>query len=244
MYLNAKQHEREANIIVEAGRPGAVTIATNMAGRGTDIVLGGNVEAEIKELDNPSDEKVAKLRAEWQERHKTVIEAGGLHIVATERHESRRIDNQLRGRSGRQGDPGVSRFYLSLEDPLMRLFASDRIKNMMRSMGMEHGESIEHSMVTNAIVKAQRKVEGRNFDIRKHLLEYDDVANDQRQVIYQQRNDLLEDGDISDVITAVREDVGDSIYGYVYPASESRRAVGYRRSGKVPAHRFHLAVAD
>ena len=205
--LNAKQHEREANIIVEAGRPGAVTIATNMAGRGTDIVLGGNVEAEIKELDKPSDEKVAKLRAEWQERHKTVIEAGGLHIVATERHESRRIDNQLRGRSGRQGDPGVSRFYLSLEDPLMRLFASDRIKNMMRSMGMEHGESIEHSMVTNAIVKAQRKVEGRNFDIRKHLLEYDDVANDQRQVIYQQRNDLLEDGDISDVITAVREDV-------------------------------------
>ena len=205
--LNAKQHEREANIVVEAGRPGAVTIATNMAGRGTDIVLGGNVEAEIKELDNPSETRLATLRSEWQERHKTVIDAGGLHIVATERHESRRIDNQLRGRSGRQGDPGVSRFYLSLEDPLMRLFASDRIKNMMRSMGMEHGESIEHSMVTNAIVKAQRKVEGRNFDIRKHLLEYDDVANDQRQVIYQQRNDLLEDGDISDVITAVREDV-------------------------------------
>ncbi len=205
--LNAKQHEREANIIVEAGRPGAVTIATNMAGRGTDIVLGGNVEAEIKELDNPSETRLATLRSEWEERHKTVIDAGGLHIVATERHESRRIDNQLRGRSGRQGDPGVSRFYLSLEDPLMRLFASDRIKNMMRSMGMEHGESIEHSMVTNAIVKAQRKVEGRNFDIRKHLLEYDDVANDQRQVIYQQRNDLLEDGDISDVITAVREDV-------------------------------------
>jgi len=205
--LNAKQHEREANIIVEAGRPGAVTIATNMAGRGTDIVLGGNVEAEIKELDNASDSEIAALRAEWEERHKTVIEAGGLHIVATERHESRRIDNQLRGRSGRQGDPGVSRFYLSLEDPLMRLFASDRMKNMMRSMGMEHGESIEHSMVTNAIVKAQRKVEGRNFDIRKHLLEYDDVANDQRQVIYQQRNDLLEDGDISDVISNVREDV-------------------------------------
>jgi preprotein translocase subunit SecA len=205
--LNAKQHEREANIIVEAGRPGAVTIATNMAGRGTDIVLGGNVEAEIKELDNPSDSRIQQLRAEWQERHAKVIEAGGLHIVATERHESRRIDNQLRGRSGRQGDPGVSRFYLSLEDPLMRLFASDRIKNMMRSMGMEHGESIEHSMVTNAIVKAQRKVEGRNFDIRKHLLEYDDVANDQRQVIYQQRNDLLEDGDISDVITHVRADV-------------------------------------
>ena len=218
--LNAKQHEREAKIIVEAGRPGVVTIATNMAGRGTDIVLGGNVEAEIKELDNPSDTQLATLRAEWQERHATVIEAGGLHIVATERHESRRIDNQLRGRSGRQGDPGVSSFYLSLEDPLMRLFASDRIKNMMRSMGMEHGESIEHSMVTNAIVKAQRKVEGRNFDIRKHLLEYDDVANDQRQVIYQQRNDLLEDGDISDVITHVREDVvTQSMNRYIPPQS-------------------------
>jgi len=206
--LNAKQHEREANIIVEAGRPGAVTIATNMAGRGTDIVLGGNLDAEIKELgDEASDEQIAELRADWEQRHTTVLEAGGLHIVATERHESRRIDNQLRGRSGRQGDPGVSRFYLSLEDPLMRLFASDRMKNMMRSMGMEHGESIEHRMVTNAIVKAQRKVEGRNFDIRKHLLEYDDVANDQRQVIYQQRNDLLEDGDISEIITNVREDV-------------------------------------
>ena len=208
--LNAKQHELEANIIVNAGRPGAVTIATNMAGRGTDIVLGGNVEAELKELKEKgkdSDEKVAEIKADWTERHAKVIEAGGLHIVATERHESRRIDNQLRGRSGRQGDPGVSRFYLSLEDPLMRLFASDRVKNLMRSMGMEHGEAIEHRMVTNAIVKAQRKVEGRNFDIRKHLLEYDDVANDQRQVIYQQRNDLLQDGDISDVITNVREDV-------------------------------------
>ena len=208
--LNAKQHELEANIIVNAGRPGAVTIATNMAGRGTDIVLGGNVEAELKELKEKgkdSDEKVAEIKADWTERHAKVIEAGGLHIVATERHESRRIDNQLRGRSGRQGDPGVSRFYLSLEDPLMRLFASDRVKNLMRSMGMEHGEAIEHRMVTNAIVKAQRKVEGRNFDIRKHLLEYDDVANDQRQVLYQQRNDLLQDGDISDVITNVREDV-------------------------------------
>ncbi len=208
--LNAKQHELEANIIVNAGRPGAVTIATNMAGRGTDIVLGGNIDAELKELKEKgkdSDKKVAEVKADWEERHAKVIEAGGLHIVATERHESRRIDNQLRGRSGRQGDPGVSRFYLSLEDPLMRLFASDRVKNLMRSMGMEHGEAIEHRMVTNAIVKAQRKVEGRNFDIRKHLLEYDDVANDQRQVIYQQRNDLLQDGDISDVITNVREDV-------------------------------------
>ncbi|MDA9091266.1 preprotein translocase subunit SecA [Porticoccaceae bacterium] len=221
--LNAKQHELEANIIVNAGRPGAVTIATNMAGRGTDIVLGGNLEAELKELKEKgkdSDKKVAAVKADWAERQATVLEAGGLHIVATERHESRRIDNQLRGRSGRQGDPGVSRFYLSLEDPLMRLFASDRVKNLMRSMGMEHGEAIEHRMVTNAIVKAQRKVEGRNFDIRKHLLEYDDVANDQRQVIYQQRNDLLEDADISDVITNVREDVMDQcISNYIPPMS-------------------------
>lgn len=218
--LNAKQHEREAGIIVEAGRPGAVTIATNMAGRGTDIVLGGNVEAEIKALDNPSEELVSTLREEWRKRQQQVLEAGGLHIIGTERHESRRIDNQLRGRAGRQGDPGYSRFYLSLEDPLMRLFASDRIKNMMRAMGMEQGEAIEHRMVTNAIVKAQRKVEGRNFDIRKHLLEYDDVANDQRQVIYQQRNDLLEDGDISTIISSVRSDVVDRcISAYVPPQS-------------------------
>tara|TARA_B110000879_G_scaffold212954_1_gene312187 strand:+ start:5961 stop:8723 length:2763 start_codon:yes stop_codon:yes gene_type:complete len=218
--LNAKQHEREANIIVEAGRPGAVTIATNMAGRGTDIVLGGNLDAEIKALDNPPETEVDALKADWDERHKTVLAAGGLHIIATERHESRRIDNQLRGRSGRQGDPGVSRFYLSLEDPLMRLFASDRMKNMMRSMGMEQGESIEHRMVTNAIVKAQRKVEGRNFDIRKHLLEYDDVANDQRQVVYQQRNYLLEDEDISNIITSVREDVvSQAIDSHISPQS-------------------------
>ena len=220
--LNAKQHEREANIIVNAGRPGAVTIATNMAGRGTDIVLGGNLEAELKELtqQGADESAIAKAKEDWKQRHAKVIEAGGLHIVGTERHESRRIDNQLRGRSGRQGDPGWSRFYLSLEDPLMRLFASDRVKNMMRAMGMEHGESIEHRMVTNAIVKAQRKVEGRNFDIRKHLIEYDDVANDQRQVIYQQRNDLLTDEDISDVIVNVREDVVDStISAFVPPQS-------------------------
>ncbi|MDG1311414.1 MAG: preprotein translocase subunit SecA [Porticoccaceae bacterium] len=221
--LNAKQHEREANIIVNAGRPGAVTIATNMAGRGTDIVLGGNLEAELKELKDAgkdSQDKIAAVKADWQERQTKVLGAGGLHIVATERHESRRIDNQLRGRSGRQGDPGVSRFYLSLEDPLMRLFASDRVKNMMRSLGMGDGEAIEHSMVTKSIVKAQRKVEGRNFDIRKHLLEYDDVANDQRQVIYQQRNDLLVDEDISEVITNVREDVIDNcISSYVPPQS-------------------------
>ncbi len=217
--LNAKQHELEANIIVNAGRPGAVTIATNMAGRGTDIVLGGNLDAELKALEaegKTHDKIIAEVKEDWQKRHDRVIEAGGLHIVATERHESRRIDNQLRGRAGRQGDPGVSRFYLSLEDPLMRLFASDRVRNMMRGLGMEQGEAIEHSMVTNAIVKAQRKVEGRNFDIRKHLLEYDDVANDQRQVIYQQRNDLLEDEDISDIITTVRADVADQcISNYV-----------------------------
>jgi len=221
--LNAKQHEREANIIVNAGRPGAVTIATNMAGRGTDIVLGGNLEAELKALANSKDpdaKKALALKADWQQRHAKVIEAGGLHIVATERHESRRIDNQLRGRAGRQGDPGLSRFYLSLEDPLMRLFASDRVKNMMRAMGMERGESIEHRMVTNAIIKAQRKVEGRNFDIRKHLLEYDDVANDQRQVIYQQRHDLLSDEDISEVITNVRVDVvNQTISAYMPPQS-------------------------
>ena len=220
--LNAKQHEREANIIVNAGRPGAVTIATNMAGRGTDIVLGGNLEAELKELEqkNANESAIEAAKQDWQQRHDKVIEAGGLHIVGTERHESRRIDNQLRGRSGRQGDPGWSRFYLSLEDPLMRLFASDRVKNMMRAMGMEHGESIEHRMVTNAIVKAQRKVEGRNFDIRKHLLEYDDVANDQRQVVYQQRNDLLSDEDISDVITNVRDDVVNStISAFIPPES-------------------------
>ena len=221
--LNAKQHEREANIIVNAGRPGAVTIATNMAGRGTDIVLGGNLDAEIKALQakgKADDKIITEATAAWEKRQTTVLEAGGLHIVATERHESRRIDNQLRGRSGRQGDPGVSRFYLSLEDPLMRLFASDGVKNMMRTLGMEKGEAIEHRMVTNAIVKAQRKVEGRNFDIRKHLLEYDDVANDQRQVIYQQRNELLEDDDISDVITNVRQDVADQcISNYLPPQS-------------------------
>lgn len=221
--LNAKQHELEANIIVNAGRPGAVTIATNMAGRGTDIVLGGNLEAEIKELTqkgSASESKIASLTKDWEDRHAKVIEAGGLHIVATERHESRRIDNQLRGRAGRQGDPGLSRFYLSLEDPLMRLFASERVKNMMRALGMERGEAIEHRMVTNAIVKAQRKVEGRNFDIRKHLLEYDDVANDQRQVIYQQRNDLLMEQSIAEIITNVRTDVIDQVISaYIPPGS-------------------------
>ncbi len=218
--LNAKYHAKEAEIIAQAGRPGHVTIATNMAGRGTDIVLGGNLEAELAELDNPSDEQVEKLKQDWQQRHDQVIEAGGLHILGTERHESRRIDNQLRGRAGRQGDPGLSRFYLSLEDDLMRIFASDRVKNLMQALGMENGEAIEHKMVSNSIEKAQRKVEGRNFDIRKQLLEYDDVANDQRQVVYQQRNDLLEAEDIKDVIDNIREDVvNESISGFIPPQS-------------------------
>ena len=218
--LNAKYHEREAEIIAQAGRPGAVTIATNMAGRGTDIVLGGNWEAELAALEDKSDEQVKKVKADWVERNRQVIESGGLHIIGTERHESRRIDNQLRGRSGRQGDPGVSRFYLSLEDNLMRIFASDRVRNFMQAIGMEKGEAIEHRMVTNSIEKAQRKVEGRNFDYRKQLLEYDDVANDQRRVIYAQRNELLEADDIEDVIAGIRDDVFDGIVSsYIPPQS-------------------------
>ncbi|WP_415893583.1 preprotein translocase subunit SecA [Neptuniibacter sp. PT8_73] len=205
--LNAKNHGGEASIIAQAGRPGAVTIATNMAGRGTDIVLGGKLEAELAELDNPSEEQVAELTAAWQKRHEQVLENGGLHIVGTERHESRRIDNQLRGRAGRQGDPGSSRFFLSLEDDLMRIFASDRVRQLMQALGMERGEAIEHKMVSNAIEKAQRKVEGRNFDIRKSLLEYDDVANDQRTIIYEQRNDLMATDDISETVNSVREEV-------------------------------------
>ncbi|MFT6050430.1 MAG: preprotein translocase subunit SecA [Halioglobus sp.] len=218
--LNAKYHEQEAEIIAQAGRPGRVTIATNMAGRGTDIVLGGNLEVELAtagEITEPEREAVKK---HWQERHDKVLEAGGLHILGTERHESRRIDNQLRGRSGRQGDPGVSRFYLSLEDNLMRIFASDRVKSFMQALGMEKGEAIEHKMVTNAIEKAQRKVEGRNFDIRKQLLEYDDVANDQRQIVYQQRNELLTEEDISQTISAIREDVvSEAISSFIPPMS-------------------------
>ncbi len=205
--LNAKFHEKEAHIVAQAGIPGTVTIATNMAGRGTDIVLGGNLEVELGALQNPSEELIGTTKAAWQKRHDQVIEAGGLHILSTERHESRRIDNQLRGRAGRQGDPGVSRFYLSLEDSLMRLFASERVKNMMRAIGMEQGEAIEHRMVTSAIERAQRKVEGHNFDMRKQLLEYDDVANDQRQVIYEQRNDLLASDEINEIISAVQHDV-------------------------------------
>ncbi len=205
--LNAKYHAQEAEIIAQAGRPGTVTIATNMAGRGTDIVLGGKWEAEVDALDNPTQAQIDAVKAEWKIRQDKVIASGGLHILGTERHESRRIDNQLRGRSGRQGDPGLARFYLSLEDDLMRIFASDRVKSIMQALGMQRGEAIEHSMVTSSIEKAQRKVEGRNFDIRKQLLEYDNVANDQRQVIYQQRNDILEAEDIGEIIAAIRDDV-------------------------------------
>lgn len=218
--LNAKYHEQEAQIIAQAGRPSAVTIATNMAGRGTDIVLGGNLDAEIEDHSSASTDDIKAITTAWQQRHDDVLAAGGLHILATERHESRRIDNQLRGRAGRQGDPGVTRFYLSLEDNLMRIFASDRVKNFMQALGMEKGEAIEHRMVTNAIEKAQRKVEGRNFDIRKQLLEYDDVANDQRQVVYSQRNDVMAADDIDDVIKAIRSDVvNESIDSYIPPQS-------------------------
>ncbi len=219
--LNAKFHEKEAEIVAQAGRKGAVTIATNMAGRGTDIVLGGSWQAEIDALgENASEEKIAKIKADWQQRHDEVLEAGGLHIIASERHESRRIDNQLRGRSGRQGDPGSTRFYLSMEDSLMRIFASERVSNMMKKLGMERGEAIEHPWVNRAIENAQRKVEARNFDIRKQLLEYDDVANDQRQVVYAQRNELMEDEEIKETIDAVREDVLNSVISqYIPPQS-------------------------
>lgn len=218
--LNAKFHAQEAEIIAQAGRPGTVTIATNMAGRGTDIVLGGRWESEVAALENPTQEQIDAIKAEWKKRHETVLAAGGLHIIATERHESRRIDNQLRGRAGRQGDPGLTRFYLSLEDNLMRIFASERVRNFMQALGMEKGEAIEHRMVNNAIEKAQRKVEGRNFDIRKQLLEFDDVANDQRQIIYHQRNELLEAENIRDTVTAVRGDViTDLFHEHIPPES-------------------------
>ncbi|NLS43682.1 preprotein translocase subunit SecA [BEV proteobacterium] len=205
--LNAKFHAKEADIVAQAGQASTVTIATNMAGRGTDIVLGGSLQADLALLDDPDEAAIVEAKAAWQVRHDAVLAAGGLHIIGTERHESRRIDNQLRGRSGRQGDAGSSRFYLSMEDTLMRIFASDRVSNMMRKLGMKPGEAIEHPWVTKAIANAQRKVESRNFDIRKQLLEYDDVANDQRRAIYTQRNELLDVVDISETINSIREDV-------------------------------------
>jgi preprotein translocase subunit SecA len=212
--LNAKQHEHEAEVVAQAGRPGVITIATNMAGRGTDIVLGGSIERQISKIRDDEtlsaeqkDERIGTMRAEWDTMHKRVLDAGGLHIIGTERHETRRIDNQLRGRAGRQGDPGSSRFYLSLEDPLMKIFAGERLNAIMVRLKMPEGEAIEHAMVTRSLESAQRKVEQRNFDIRKQLLEYDDVANDQRKVIYQQRNELLATDDISDTIRAMRQGV-------------------------------------
>jgi len=218
--LNAKFHQKEAQIIAQAGAPGAITIATSMAGRGTDIVLGGNFEAELAEVEDISEGKRREMTADWEKRHNTVLAAGGLHVVGTERHESRRVDNQLRGRSGRQGDPGSSRFYLSLQDNLMRIFASDRVAGLMQKLGMEEGEAIEHPWVNKAIENAQRKVEGHNFDIRKNLLEYDDVANDQRKVIYGQRAELMEADDVSESIAAMRETiVNDVISTYIPPES-------------------------
>jgi len=216
--LNAKQHEREAHIVAQAGQPGAVTIATNMAGRGTDIVLGGSLDAELAGLGEDLPEpKASEVREAWKRRHEEVVAAGGLHIIGTERHESRRIDNQLRGRSGRQGDPGSSRFYLSLEDSLMRIFASDRLGTMMQKLGMGEGEAIEHPWVTRAIENAQRKVEAHNFDMRKNLLDFDDVANDQRRVIYAQRNDLMEAEDVHDYIEDMREEVFNELLGRYIP---------------------------
>jgi preprotein translocase subunit SecA len=217
--LNAKQHEREAHIIEQAGMPGAVTIATNMAGRGTDIVLGGNLEAELSALGpDAGDAEKKQVRGAWLDRHEQVLASGGLHVIGSERHESRRIDNQLRGRSGRQGDPGSTRFYLSLQDDLMRIFASDRVAGLMQKLGMGDGEAIEHPWVTRAIENAQRKVENRNFDIRKEILAYDDVANDQRKVVYAQRNELMAAEDISDIIKAIREDVVNQVIGQHIPA--------------------------
>lgn len=215
--LNAKQHEREADIIAQAGRPNAVTIATNMAGRGTDIILGGNWQAELAKIDNVTPEMKEQAHAEWQVRNQQVLEAGGLHIIGSERHESRRIDNQLRGRAGRQGDPGESRFFLSLEDDLMRIFAGDRVVNMMRAMGLKEDEAIEHKMVSRSIENAQRKVENRDFDARKSLLKYDDVANEQRKVIYKQRDELLAESNLQAGIEAMHYDVYNALIDQFVP---------------------------
>lgn len=243
--LNAKHHEKEAHIIARAGEPGAITIATNMAGRGTDIVLGGNTQEEILALGRkPDGSALEKIQSEWKLRHEKVIKSGGLHIVGTERHESRRVDNQLRGRSGRQGDPGTSRFYLSLEDNLMRIFASDKVASLMQKLGMEEGEAIEHPWVSKAIENAQKKVEAHNFDIRKNLLEYDDVANDQRKVIYEQRNELMEIQSISDTIDILWEEIVESeFHQYVMPGSlEEQWDLEGLESGIFEIFGIHIAI--
>ena len=240
--LNAKQHEREAQIIAQAGRPGAITIATNMAGRGTDIVLGGNLEKELLEIGDDQQLR-EKARLEWEQRHKQVVDAGGLHMIGTERHESRRIDNQLRGRAGRQGDPGSSRFYLALEDSLMRIFGSDRVAGLMQKLGMEEGEAIEHPWVTKAIENAQRKVEGRNFDIRKQLLEYDDVANDQRKIVYRERNRLMDVDDIYENVEAMRQDVVNEIVDRSIPPQSLEEQWDLDNLEKELESEFGIAVA-
>jgi len=225
--LNAKQHASEAQIVAQAGKAGVITIATNMAGRGTDIVLGGSIEPQILQIREdatlePADKErqIETMRSEWQARHDAVIKQGGLHIVGTERHESRRIDNQLRGRAGRQGDPGSSRFYLSLEDPLLRIFGGERLSGIMQRLKMPEGEPIEHTIVNRSIAKAQNRVESRNFDIRKQLLEYDDVANDQRRVIYQQRNELLESDDVAEtIVNMIRGEVDSTFKRFIPPES-------------------------
>lgn len=252
--LNAKQHASEANIVVQAGRPKMVTIATNMAGRGTDIVLGGNPEPEVEYVrhdealsEDAKEKRISEIYSKWKITHEEVLNAGGLHIIGTERHESRRVDNQLRGRSGRQGDPGSSRFYLSLEDPLLRIFASDRVANIMTRLKMPEGEAIEHPWVTRAIENAQRKVEARNFDMRKQLLEYDDVANDQRHVIYQQRNELLEaEHDISETIVAIRESVLSNLFSlHIPPESvEEQWDVNGLEKALVAEYQLHFPVQE
>jgi len=248
--LNAKQHAREADIVAQAGRAGMITIATNMAGRGTDIVLGGNIEKDVAAVEadeslSESDRaaQVAALREQWKVDHEKVKALGGLRIIATERHESRRIDNQLRGRSGRQGDPGSSRFYLSLDDSLMRIFAGDRVKSIMDRLKMPDGEAIEAGIVTRSIESAQRKVEARNFDIRKQLLEYDDVSNDQRKVIYQQRNDILDASDLSDVIAAMREDCMTDLVRQYVPVESVEEQWDLPALEKVLAEEWQVSIA-
>jgi preprotein translocase subunit SecA len=247
--LNAKQHAREAEIVAQAGRPKVITIATNMAGRGTDIVLGGNVEKQVDLLQEKEDvadadkeSGIAKLRSEWQDLHNQVIASGGLHIIGTERHEARRIDNQLRGRSGRQGDPGSSRFYLSLEDPLLRIFAGERVNAIMQRLGMPEGEPIEHGLVTRSIESAQRKVEAHNFDIRKQLLEYDNVANDQRREIYQLRNSILDSQDVSDQIQSLREGVVTDLFRAHVPEESVEEQWDIRGLEKVVASELRLEL--